>query len=376
MAQLGRSIDELKVDGFEELPRSGGKEGFSEQKESLLGTNTASLDDDEIILNNTVVRETTQRSDVLLSDIGISGGVVLGSSSLALADSVDLLVQLGSVEVSGLTSSGNTPGNSSGMPSSDTSDLSVTSVGLLLQVSHTPSLDDSSESLTLGNTEDIEDLILSEDVVNSDLLLEESMGEGNLIGNASSVDLDLEDVVLLLSEVLEQVVLGVDDGSDNSAVLLDSVELGLNSLGILGGFSLVSGEGFSLGVDPVLVEPSKGALIEMVGPDGGKGSKTSWGLDVSNQTNNLERRGFNDGDGFNFLLLIEFSLGSVDISEDVGHTSLESSKGGEVRSLRGIIPRERSYLSPVVGGSLSGKETKMTLSGATVFSVGHSMVKK
>ena len=333
MAQLGRSIDELKVDGFEELPRSGGEEGFSEQKESLLGTNTASLDDDEIILDNTVVRETTQRSDVLLSDISIGGGVVLGASSLALADSVDLLVQLGSVEVSGLTSSGNTPGDSSGMPGSDTSDLSVTSVGLLLQVSHTPSLDDSSESFTLGDTEDVEDLVFSEDVVNSDLLLEESMGEGNLIGNASSVDLDLEDVVLLLSEVLEQVVLGVDDGSDNGAVLRDSVELGLNSLGILGGFSLVSGEGFSLGVDPVLVEPSEGSLVEMVGPDGGKGSKSSWSLDVSNQTNNLERRGFNDGDGFNFLLLIEFGFGSVDISEDVGHAGLESSEGGEVRSL-------------------------------------------
>lgn len=279
------------------------------------------------------MRESTQWGDVLLSDISIGGGVVLGSSSLALADSVDLLVQLGSVEVSGLTSSGNTPGNSSGMPSSDTSDLSVTSVGLLLQVSHTPSLDDSSESLTLGDSEDIKDLVLTENVVNSDFLLEESMGEGNLIGNASSVDLDLEDVVLLLSEVLEEVVLSVNDGSDNSAILLDSVELGFNSLGILGRFRLVSGEGFSLGVDPVLVEPSKGSLVEVVGPDGGKGSKSSWSLDVSNQTNNLQRRGFNDGDGFNFLLLIEFSFGSVDISEDMGHSSLESSKGGEVRSL-------------------------------------------
>lgn len=46
------------------------------------------------------MRETSQRSDVLFSDIGIGGGVVLGSSSLALSDSVDLLVELSPVEVS------------------------------------------------------------------------------------------------------------------------------------------------------------------------------------------------------------------------------------------------------------------------------------
>lgn len=99
MSELGRSIDELEVDGLQELARSGGKEGFSEENESLLGTDAAALDDDEVISDNTVVRETTQRSDVLLSNISIGGGIVLGTSSLALADSVDLLVELSSVEV-------------------------------------------------------------------------------------------------------------------------------------------------------------------------------------------------------------------------------------------------------------------------------------
>ena len=99
MSELGRSIDELEVDGLEKFSGSGGKEGFSEEDESLLGANSSALDDDEVISDNTVVRETTQGSDVLLSDVGISGGVVLGSASLSLADSVDLLVQLSSVEV-------------------------------------------------------------------------------------------------------------------------------------------------------------------------------------------------------------------------------------------------------------------------------------
>ena len=287
------------------------------------------------------MRESSQRSDVLLSGVSISGGVVLGSSSLALADSVDLLVEFGSVEVSGLTSSGDGPGHSSGMPSSDTSDFSVTSVGFLLEMSHTPSLHDTGKSFTLGDTNNVDDFVLSEDVVNSDLLLEESMNKVDLVTNGlSSVDLDLEDVVLLLSDVVEEVVLGVDDGSDGSTVLFDSVDLDLNSLGILGSLSLIVAEGFLLGVNPVLVEPSEGSLVEMVGPDGGKGSKSSGGLDVSDESDNLEGRGFNDGDCFNLLFLIEFGFGSVDISEDVGHAGLEPTESGEVAGLVLVVSGE------------------------------------
>lgn len=227
------------------------------------------------------------------------------------------------------------------MPSTDTSDLSVTSVGFLLQVSNTPSLDHTSVSLTLGNTDHIKDLVLTEDVVNSDLLFEVGVSEIDLLSNGlSTVDLDFEDVVLLLSEVLEEVVLSVDNGSHNSAVLLDSVELDFNSLGILGRFSLVVAESFSLGVNPVLVEPSKSALVEVVSPDSSKSSKSARGLNVSDQTNNLQRRGLDDGNGFNLFLLIELSLGSVDISEDVSHAGLESTEGSEVRSLGSIISRE------------------------------------
>jgi len=100
------------------------------------------------------------------------------------------------------------------MPSTDTSDLSVTSVGLLLKMSDAPSLDDTGESLTLSNTDDVDDFVLSEDVVDADLLFEVGVGEVDLFSDGlSTVDLDFEDVVLLLSEVLEEVVLGVHDGS-------------------------------------------------------------------------------------------------------------------------------------------------------------------
>jgi len=161
------------------------------------------------------VRETSQGGDVLFSDIGISGSVVLGSTSGSFSDSVDFLVQFGSVVISALTSSGNTPGNSSGMPSSDTSDFSVTSVRFLLEMSDSPSGNDTLESVTLGDTNNIKNFILAEDVINSNFFLEESLDERNFVSNSfSSVDLDFEDVVLLLSQVFKEVVLSVNDSSN------------------------------------------------------------------------------------------------------------------------------------------------------------------
>jgi len=119
------------------------------------------------------------------------------------------------------------------MPGSNTSDFSITSVGFLLQVSHTPSLYNSSKSLSLGHINHVHNLILTEDLIDSDFLLEESVGEVDLITDSfAPVDLDLEDIVFLLSDVGKQVVLGMGNSSDHCTVLSDSVELDFNSLGV------------------------------------------------------------------------------------------------------------------------------------------------
>ena len=355
------------------FPGGGGDHTLSQQQESLLGTDGAALQDDEVLSHDTVVRETTQRSDVLLGDIVFSGGVVLDTAAFALSDSVDLLVEFGSVEETFLTSSGDSPGDSGRMPGTDTSDLSVTSVGFLLQVTGSPSLHDTGESFTFGDTDNVDEFVLGEHLVDSDLLLEVLETEVDFLSDVlSAVDLDFEDVVPLLSETLQKVLLSVGDDSHNGAVLFDSVELGLNSLGVLGDLGLVVGEGLSLGVVPVLVESSEGALVQVLGPDGGEGSQASGGVDVADQTHDLERGGLDDGHGLNLLLLVEFSLGSVDVSEDVGHAGLEASEGSEVGSLVGIISGEGSDSSAEVSGSLSGAETEVTFSGATEFSVRHS----
>ena len=153
------------------------------------------------------MRETSQSSNVLFGNISFSGSIVLGSTSSSFSDSVDFLVQLGSVVISTLTSSGNTPGDSSRMPSSDTSDFSVTSMRFLLEMFDSPSSHYTFKSMTLSDTNNVKNIILAEDVIDSNLLFKESLNESNFVSNSfSSVDLDFEDVVLLLSQVFKEVV--------------------------------------------------------------------------------------------------------------------------------------------------------------------------
>ena len=155
-------------------------------------------------------------------------------------------------------------------------------------MSYTPSGHDTLESVTFSDTNNVKNIVLTEDVIDSDFLLEESLDERNFVSNGlSSVNLDFEDVVLLLSQVLKEVVLSVDDSSNWGSVFSDSVEFNFQFLGLFGNSWLVAGESFLLGVNPVLVESSEGSLVEVVSPDSGKSSQSSWGFNVSNQTNNF-----------------------------------------------------------------------------------------
>ena len=106
MAQLRGGVDELGGHLFQLASGSSGGHCLSEEHESLLGADAASLDYDEVVSHDTVVGEASHWGDVLLGQIHLGGCVVLDASSLALAHPVDLLVELASVEVAALTSSG------------------------------------------------------------------------------------------------------------------------------------------------------------------------------------------------------------------------------------------------------------------------------
>jgi len=67
VTQFTGGIDELEVDLFEGSSANLGNQTLSEDDGSLLGTNTATLDQDEVFSDDTVVGETTQRSNILLS---------------------------------------------------------------------------------------------------------------------------------------------------------------------------------------------------------------------------------------------------------------------------------------------------------------------
>jgi hypothetical protein len=214
-----------------------------------------------------------------------------------------------------LTSSGDAVSDSSWMPASDTTDSSETSVGLSWQSLGSPSGGCTFESLTLGDTDDVEHFVLLEDLADFDFLFKVGSGEIDFLSNGfTTVDLDFEDVSLLLSEVKE-IELSVDDDSDDLAkkmrkilphlrVFLDSIQLEGDVLLI---FPLlgVLGEGLLLRVDPVLVESSLEFSGQMLSPDGGQSSETSGGFNVSDDTSNNDGGSFEDGDSFDDFLLVE-----------------------------------------------------------------------
>jgi hypothetical protein len=161
------------------------------------------------------------RSDGLLGDIELGGGVAL---IVTLTDAVDLVVDGGTVVVTPLTGTGNGPLHVGRMPGTDTGDLAETLVCLTRKLLGTPSGGDTGVSVTLGDGDDIDHLVILEDGADVDWLLEETVAVRDLVGDAATVDLDLHKMGLLLLE-RGLVDLGVGENADDSAVLLDALEL-------------------------------------------------------------------------------------------------------------------------------------------------------
>jgi hypothetical protein len=337
---LGGGVDELDIDLLG-LPRlDGGEDGLSEGNGSLSGTSDTALDEDVVLVDLTVMGEATKRGNVLDDGISLGGGVVLNTSHGTSSDSVDLLVDLGSGMVSALTGAGDRPLDGRGMPSSNTSDLTETSMGLTGKSADTESLDDTLSAVTLGNTNDVEAFGVLEDFADADLLLELLLGPVDLLGDGTTVNLDLHDVGLVLTEG-DLADLGGAENTDGSSVLLDALKI-TRVMG-LGGDVLVFtvnvlGESLLLGVHPVLVESALHIGVEVLSEDGRECAGTAGGLDVSYDSNDLHRRALNDRDGVDDILLDGLlTLASFLIFDDVGHAGLVAHEGGKVNGLGGII---------------------------------------
>mgnify|MGYP006868028651 FL=1 len=305
MTELGGGIDPLELDLLGGPAGSLGVQSLAQSHNTLLDTGNGALDHNEVVLDLTVVDETTHaketlefanthgekisrrniRGDLLLGDVELGGGVTLIST---LSNAENLVVARGTVVVTVLTGTGNSPLDVVRVPSTNTGDLAQTLVSLAGQLGGTPTGGDTGETVTLGDGDDINHLVLLEDGVDIDGLLEEVAGEVDLVSDGATVDLDLHKVGLLLLDG-SLADLGVGEHTDDSAVLLDALKLaGDGGTGALGVGLGVLGEGLLLGLVPVLVEATLDLIAQVLSPDGGERAETTGSLDVTDDTNGNE----------------------------------------------------------------------------------------
>ena len=179
--------------------------------------------------------------------------------------------------------------HTSRMPSTDASDLTKTSVSLTGKAGDAPTGDNAGETVTASGGADVDDFTLSEKFGDLYLLLEKSLGEFDLGGNITTIDLDLKKVGNLGSQ-LHFADLGMGKDTHDVAVLLDAVNLGLNLLGFLGGLLCILGKSLLFRVIPILVESAFDLFGQVTGPDGGEGAKTVGCGDIADNADNNHGR--------------------------------------------------------------------------------------
>lgn len=169
--------------------------------------------------------------------------------------------------VAHLTGTGNGPLHVARMPRTDASNFPETLVRLAWQLLGSPTGSNAVEAVALCDSDTVDHLVLLEDGADLDRLLEQTVGEFNLVRNAAAVDLDLHQVCLLLLQ-WSLADLRVGKNADNGAVFLDALEFTGDGLALVLGVLLgVLGECLLLALVPVLVESSLDLIVQMLGPD-------------------------------------------------------------------------------------------------------------
>lgn len=357
MSELRRGVDELEGDLLEVSARGVNTEGLAEGDDTLLDTGDGALEHDKVVADKGVVRPAADGVDRLLGEVELGGaGALVG----AVVDAVDLVVDRGTAVVTVLTGTGNREHDLRRVPSTDTGDLAETTVGLAGKLGNTPTRDDTGVTVTLGDGDNVDALVLLEDGLDVKGLLEVGLGELDLVGDGATVDLDLGEVGLLLGKAgLRE--LGVGEDANDGGVLLDTLKLASNGGAVVLGVLLgVAGEGLLLRTVPVLVEATLDLVREVLGPNGGKGAETTGSLNVADDTDDDHGGSLDDGDGLDDLTLVHLRAGAVEVTDDVGHTGLVTKHGGQVDRLLGVILGEGLDVTTVLGGTLAGKEGKRT----------------
>lgn len=365
VAELAGGVDELEADLLEAGTAGVDDHGLAEGEDALLDTNAAALNHDKVVLDNTIVGEATHGGNALDGQVGLGGGrLVVGT----VGNAVDFLVHLGTVMEAVLTGAGDGEHDTAGMPGTNTGDLADTLVGLAGLLAGSPTGSDTLVPVALGDTEDIDVLILLKDRGHGDLLLKVAVGPVDLVGDGATVQLDLHKMGLLLTDggLARH---SVHEDTDNSAVLADALQRSLGILRTRGNLLGVLGEGLALGHSPVLVEAALEIIRKMLSPNGRQGTETTGGLGVSGNTNDNHRGSLNDGDGLKDFLLVHLGTRTVKITDDVGHTGLEAHEGSKMDRLAGIVLGEGLDVSTHSARALAGQETKRTVAGSFEFTM-------
>jgi len=356
VAELGARVDELERNLFGRNTAGLLEQGLTQGDQTLARADNATLDHEVVTLDDTVVREATHRGNRLLGRIverGSTEGILA-----SLADLVNLLVDFGTVVVTVLTSAGHGVRHTSRVPRTNARNLAQTTVGLTREAGNTPTGDDTFETLTLRNADEIDHFILLEDRVNRHTLFEERIAKVNLGGNITTVHLDFHDVGLLLLQRLHLANLGVGDDTDDVARLLEFFEILVD--GAVGVVLGVLGESLLLGLEPVLVESTSNFIVQVFSPDGLLAAQALRRAHVADEADDDQLGAFDDGHRLARFLLVQLGTRLVDVTNNVRHTSLEAHEGGQVRRLGRVILREGLHLTAAALGALLRQEAKVT----------------
>merc|ERR1719491_1010564 len=285
MATFGGSVDELQGNLLARLAAHLGEQGLPNRDDLLPLARARPFDHNPILIDSAVVRETSQRRDRLLCQIILCIRIVRVLCQ-ALADAIDLLVDLSTVKVAHLTCTRHLPLHTTRVPRPNTTDFPNSTMRLPHQSGTTPACDDTLHTLAFRHSDAIDHLILRKAIRNLDPLLKQAPNEVDLLRNGSSIHLDLLDVGPLLAN-LHLADLGVADRSDTIAILLDSIKLCFHGLAVrLAGLAptlVILGECLLLALVPILVEPPLALLTQMSRPDIGEGARAPWCLDISDE---------------------------------------------------------------------------------------------
>ena len=335
VAKLARCIDKLEVNLLRGAAACVGAAGLAELERALLAARGLALDHQKVRLDLTIVRKATHGGNGLGRCVVLSLGVVRDHLAVlrvvAYADAVNLLVHLRAVVVAVLTGTRHRVAHTAGVPGANTGDLAQTLVRLARELLSAPAVGYALKAVALGDANDINHFVLIENVLDGNVLLEELLGEINLVSHAAAVDLNLHNVSLLQAQV-ELVSLRVGNDAHNMAVLGNArkaIGHGLLTVVRLGRLGVL-GKGLLLGAHVVFVETALGSLANVRSPHGGERAEATRGLGVANHANDAHGRRLDNSDGLHNLLLVALGTCTVHLAHNVSHACLVAHKGSKV----------------------------------------------